>query len=84
MSYLIVHLTLAIPGMILGETALSFLGLGIRAPAVSWGTLLQEAQNVRTLVSHPWMMIPGVFVIITVLLFNFVGDGLRDAADPYK
>ncbi len=84
MSYLIVHLTLAIPGMILGETALSFLGLGIRPPAVSWGTLLQEAQNVRTLVSHPWMMIPGVFVIFTVLLFNFVGDGLRDAADPYK
>ncbi len=84
MSYLIVHLTLAIPGMILAETALSFLGLGIRAPAVSWGTLLQEAQNVRTLVSHPWMLIPGVFVILTVLLFNFVGDGLRDAADPYK
>lgn len=84
MGYLIVHLTLAIPGMILGETALSFLGLGIRPPAVSWGTLLQEAQNVRTLVSHPWMMIPGVLVIITVLLFNFVGDGLRDAADPYK
>ena len=84
MSYLIVHLTLAIPGMIIGETALSFLGLGIRPPAVSWGTLLQEAQNVRTLVSHPWMMIPGLFVIVTVLLFNFVGDGLRDAADPYK
>lgn len=84
MSYLIVHLTLAIPGMIIGETALSFLGLGIRPPSVSWGTLLQEAQNVRTLVSHPWMMIPGLFVIVTVLLFNFVGDGLRDAADPYK
>ncbi len=84
MSYLIVHLTLAIPGMIIGETALSFLGLGIRPPAVSWGTLLQEAQNVRVLVSHPWMMIPGLFVIVTVLLFNFVGDGLRDAADPYK
>lgn len=83
MSYLIVHLTLAIPGMIIGETALSFLGLGIQPPAVSWGTLLQEAQNVRALVSHPWMMIPGLFVIVTVLLFNFVGDGLRDAADPY-
>ncbi|MBV7331055.1 ABC transporter permease [Chloroflexi bacterium TSY] len=84
MSYLIVHLTLAIPNMILGETALSFLGLGIRPPAVSWGTLLQDAQNVRSVAIHPWMLIPGLFVIATVLLFNFIGDGLRDAADPYK
>lgn len=84
MSYLIVHLTLAIPNMILGETALSFLGLGIRAPAVSWGTLLKDAQNVRSVAVQPWMLIPGLLVIITVLLFNFIGDGLRDAADPYK
>lgn len=84
MSYLIVHLTLAVPGMILAETALSFLGLGIRPPAVSWGTLLQGAQNVRSIVSHQWMLIPGAFVIVTVLLFNFIGDGLRDAADPYR
>ena len=84
LSYLIVNLTLAIPGMILGETALSFLGLGIRPPAVSWGALLQEAQNFRTIVLHPWLLIPGLFVIITVLAFNFLGDGLRDAADPYK
>ncbi len=83
-SYLIVHLTLAIPYMILGETALSFLGLGIRPPAVSWGALLKNAQNVRTVNLYPWLLIPGLFVIITVLGFNFLGDGLRDAADPYK
>lgn len=84
LSYLIVNITLAIPGMILGETSLSFLGLGLRPPAVSWGTLMQGAQNVRTIAFHPWLLIPGVFVIITVLAFNFMGDGLRDAADPYK
>jgi len=84
LSYLIVSLTLAIPYMILGETALSFLGLGIRPPAVSWGTLMQDAQNVRTVALQPWLLIPGLFVIITVLTFNFLGDGLRDAADPYK
>jgi len=83
-SYLIVHLTLAIPGMILGETALSFLNLGLRPPAVSWGVLLQDAQNFRTVSLHPWLLLPGLFVIITVLVFNFLGDGLRDAADPYK
>ena len=83
-SYLIVSLTLAIPGMILGETALSFLGLGIRAPAVSWGVMLQDGQNVQTVALHPWLLIPGLYVIVTVLAFNFVGDGLRDAADPYK
>ena len=84
MSYLIVHLTLAIPAMILAETALSFLGLGIRAPALSWGTLLQDAQNIRSVAVQPWMLIPGLFVIVTVMLYNFLGDGLRDAADPYK
>ena len=82
-SYLIVHMTLAIPGMILGETALSFLGLGIRPPAVSWGTLLQEAQDVNVLANFPWILIPAVFVVGAILMFNFVGDGLRDAADPY-
>jgi peptide/nickel transport system permease protein len=83
-SYLIVHLTLAIPQMILGETALSFLGLGIRPPAVSLGTLLQDGQNIQTITLHPWLLIPGGLVIIIVLAFNFLGDGLRDAADPYK
>lgn len=83
-SYLIVSLTLAIPGMILGETALSFLGIGIRAPAISWGVLLQDAQNVRAVAQTPWLFIPVIFVVITVLCFNFIGDGLRDAADPYK
>jgi peptide/nickel transport system permease protein len=82
-SYLIVSLTLAIPGMILGETALSFLGLGLRPPVVSWGVLLQNAQNVQTLYLHPWIMIPALFVIAVVLAFNGLGDGLRDAADPY-
>ncbi len=84
LSYLIVSLTLAIPSMILGETALSFLGLGIQPPAVSWGTLLQEAQHVRVVAYSTWLLIPALFVITTVLVFNFVGDGLRDAADPYK
>ena len=83
-SYLVVYLTLSIPGMILGETALSFLGLGIRPPAVSWGALLKEGQNIRTIVQNPWLLTPGVFVIVAVLAFNFLGDGLRDAADPYK
>ena len=83
MSYLIVNITLAIPGMILGETALSFLGLGLRAPVVSWGVLLKDAQNFRTVSIHPWLLIPGIFVVVTVLMFNFLGDGLRDAADPY-
>lgn len=83
-SYLVVAVTLAIPAMILGETALSFLGLGIQAPATSWGVLLQEAQNVANVAFYPWKLIPLGFVIITVLAFNFLGDGLRDAADPYK
>lgn len=84
MSYLIVHLTLAIPFMILGETALSFLGIGLNPPTVSWGVMLQQAQNVRTVSMQPWLLIPGLCVVIVVLCFNFVGDGLRDAADPYK
>jgi peptide/nickel transport system permease protein len=84
MSYLIVHMTLAVPGMILGETALSFLGLGLRPPVVSWGVLLQDTTNVGTVASRTWLMWPAVFVILTVLAFNFMGDGLRDAADPYK
>lgn len=77
-------MTLSIPGMILGETALSFLGLGIRPPAVSWGALLSSAQNIKTVAQNPWLLIPGLFVIVVVLTFNFLGDGLRDAADPYK
>lgn len=83
-SYLIVILSLSVPGMILAETALSFLEIGIRPPAVSWGVLLQDAQNIRSLAQSPWLLIPGIFVIVTVLCFQFVGDGLRDAADPYK
>jgi peptide/nickel transport system permease protein len=83
-SLLIVWATLSVPGMILGETAMSFIGLGLRPPVVSWGVLLNQAQNVRTVVIYPWLMIPALFVIITVLCFNFLGDGLRDAADPYK
>ena len=84
LSYLIVSVTLAVPGMILGETALSFLGLGMRPPAVSWGTLLSDAQRVSVVVLYPWLLIPGALVVIVVLAFNFLGDGLRDAADPYK
>ena len=83
-SHLIVTLTLMIPSMILGETALSFLGLGMQPPAVSWGVLLQDAQNIVTIVHHPWQMIPVLFVVVTVLMYNFLGDGIRDAADPYS
>ena len=84
LSYLIVNVTLSIPGMILGETALSFIGLGLRPPTVSWGVLLQDAQNIRTLYHTPWLLMPGLLVIVVVLSFNFLGDGLRDAADPYQ
>lgn len=82
-SHIIVVATLLIPGMILAETALSFLGLGIVPPMVSWGALLQSATTVSTVVQHPWLLFPAVPVIIAVLSFNFVGDGLRDAVDPY-
>lgn len=83
LSHIIVVATLAIPGMILAETALSFLGLGILPPAVSWGTLLQDAQTVSVVIKKPWLMLPGLFVIMAVLSYNFVGDGFRDAADPF-
>jgi len=83
MSHIIATSTLAIPVMIVSETSLSFLGLGIRPPAISWGVLLQEAQNIQTIAQAPWLLVPGVAVIIAVLAFNLVGDGLRDAADPY-
>ncbi len=83
LSYIIAQLTLNIPNMILWETGLSFIGLGLRAPAISWGVLLQEAMNIRSLALSPWVLTPGFAVVISVLAFNFVGDGLRDAADPY-
>jgi peptide/nickel transport system permease protein len=83
MSHIIATSTLAIPLMIINETTLSFLGLGIRPPAISWGVLLQEAQNVQTIAMAPWLLIPGAMVVVAVLAFNLVGDGLRDAADPY-
>jgi peptide/nickel transport system permease protein len=83
LSHIIAAITLAIPGMILAETALSFLGIGMRPPSVSWGVLLQEAQNIRTVAFSPWLLTPGIAVVVAVLAFNFLGDGLRDAADPY-
>ena len=83
-SHLVASATLAIPNMILGETALSFLNLGLSRPAVSWGVLLNEAQNITIVTVYPWLMAPVIPVIIVVLAFNFLGDGLRDAADPYK
>lgn len=82
-SHLIVSATLSIPHMILGETALSFLGLGLRPPITSWGVLLSEAQNMNAVALYPWLMFPVAMVVLTVLAFNFMGDGLRDAADPY-
>jgi peptide/nickel transport system permease protein len=82
-SHIIAATTLALPAMIVSETALSFLGLGLRPPAISWGVLLQQAQNVQTVALSPWLMLPAVPVIIVVMAFNFLGDGLRDAADPY-
>ncbi len=83
MSHIIATSTLAIPAMIISETSLAYLGLGIRPPAISWGVLLQEAQTIQTVAQAPWLLIPGLLVIIAVLAFNLVGDGLRDAADPY-
>ncbi len=83
-SHIIVIATLAIPGFILGESTLSFLGLGIKPPMTSWGLLLADAMNIHSLSLYPWLLIPGVCIIIAVLAFNFLGDGLRDAADPYS
>jgi len=82
-SHIIASITLAIPAMILAETALSFLGLGLRSPINSWGVLLQEAQNIRSVSTAPWLLLPGVMVVLAVISLNFLGDGLRDAADPY-
>ena len=84
LSYIIASLTLAVPVMILSETSLSFLGLGIRPPALSWGVLLTEAQNIQSIAFSPWLLTPALLVVITVLAFNFIGDGLRDAADPFS
>ena len=83
LSHIIASLTLAIPSIILAETSLSFIGLGLRAPAISWGVLLQEAQNLRSVALAPWVLTPGLAVVLAVLAFNFLGDGIRDAADPY-
>jgi peptide/nickel transport system permease protein len=83
-SHVIASLTLAVPYMILAETSLSFLGLGLQPPTVSWGVLLQEAQNIHTIAGAPWLLLPGVAVVVAVLALNFVGDGLRDSADPYR
>jgi peptide/nickel transport system permease protein len=82
-SHVIVVLTMSVPAMILGETSLSFLGLGLRAPIVSWGVMLQDCLSIQTVANYPWLLMPVVFVVLTVLSFNFLGDGLRDAADPY-
>lgn len=82
-SHIIASLTLSVPGVILAETALSFLGLGLRPPVISWGVLLQESQNLRSVATAPWLLLPGAAVVLAVLAFNFVGDGMRDAADPY-
>ena len=83
LSHIIVIATLSVPGMILAETALSFLGLGIQPPMASWGVLLQDAQQVSVVLNRPWLLLPGLFVVFAVLSFNFLGDGIRDAADPY-
>jgi peptide/nickel transport system permease protein len=84
MSHIIAATSLSVPAIIIAETALSFLGLGLRAPAISWGVLLSEAQNLNAVAKAFWLMIPGAFVIVAILGFNFMGDGLRDAADPYS
>jgi peptide/nickel transport system permease protein len=83
-SHIIVVATLSIPVMILGESALSFLGLGIKPPLTSWGLLLSQAQRVEVLRLYPWLLIPGIFIFIAVLAYNFLGDGLRDAVDPFS
>ena len=83
-SHIIATTTLAVPAIIIAETALSFLGIGLRQPTISWGVLLFEAQNLQAVANAPWLLLPGLFVLIAVLGFNFMGDGLRDAADPYS
>lgn len=83
-SHIIVTLTLRVPTMILGETSLSFLGLGLRPPIVSWGVMLKDCMNMQIVANYPWLLLPLFFIIATVLSFNFLGDGLRDAADPYS
>lgn len=83
-SHIIVALSLSVPGMILGETSLSFLGLGLRPPIVSWGVMLQDCMDIQAVRYYPWLLLPVTFIVTTVLCFNFVGDGLRDAADPYS
>ena len=84
LSHILVIATLSIPGMILAETSLSFLGLGIQPPMTSWGVLLKDAQKISVVLQHPWLMIPGIFVVFAVLAYNFFGDGVRDAIDPYS
>ncbi|MBN1582816.1 MAG: ABC transporter permease [Anaerolineae bacterium] len=84
LSHIIASVTLAIPGMILGETSLSFIGVGLRPPVVSWGVMLQEAQQLSSVALSPWLLAPGITIVLSVLCFNFLGDGLRDAADPYS
>ena len=81
-SHIIVVLTMSVPTMVLGETSLSFLGLGLRPPIVSWGVMLKECESIQTVANYPWLLLPVVFIVLTVLCFNFLGDGLRDAADP--
>jgi len=83
-SHILVSLSLSVPGMILGETALSFLGLGLRPPVVSWGVMLQDCMHMQTVSHYPWLLAPVVFIVLAVLVFNYVGDGIRDAADPYS
>jgi peptide/nickel transport system permease protein len=83
LSHIIAAATLALPTMIISETALSYLGLGLRPPAMSWGVLLQQAQNIQTVALSPWLMVAALPVTIVILAFNFLGDGVRDAADPY-
>ncbi len=83
LSHIIAATTLALPAMIIAETSLSFLGLGLRPPAISWGVLLQQASNIQAVAISPWLLFPAVPVILAVLSFNFLGDGLRDASDPY-
>jgi peptide/nickel transport system permease protein len=83
LGQIIVVATLALPAMIIAETSLSFLGLGLRPPTTSWGVLLQEAQNLQSLALYPWVLSPAIVIVIVILAFSFLGDGLRDAADPY-